>query len=77
MKARVGFELVLPTPYVSSTKQPLMNFSWVIKIGVPFHDYAVIMQILVPFGILFLSLLLFFLIKYFKKNSPSTSPLAE
>ena len=39
-------------PYVSSTKQPLMNFSWVIKIGVPFHDYAVIMQILVPFGIL-------------------------
>ena len=45
-----------------------MNFSWVIKIGVPFHDYAVIMQILVPFGILFLSLLLFFLIKYFKKK---------
>ena len=48
MKARVG----LAGPYVSSTKQPLMNFSWVIKIGVPFHDYAVIMQILVPFGIL-------------------------
>ena len=66
MKARVG----LAGPYVSSTKQPLMNFSWVIKIGVPFHDYAVIMQILVPFGILFLSLL-FFLIKYFKeKNRP-------
>ena len=46
MKARVEFKLVLLTPYVSSTKQPLMNFSWVIKIGVPFHDYVVIMQIL-------------------------------